>query len=95
MPTKNFSALIIFIISSAPLRSLIRVISLKCEYQISNGMFEFFQLHLKRECAVRSASGGMAVSCHTRQIEAQDALSPFQQSAAEERMGGKMTNQHN
>ena len=42
VPMKYFSALIIFIISVTPLQSLITLISLKCEDEISNGMFNRF-----------------------------------------------------
>lgn len=42
VPIKYFPALITFIISFTPLQSLIKLISLKGEDNISNGMFKSF-----------------------------------------------------
>ena len=42
VPMKYFPALIIFVISFNPLLSLIKLISLKYEDEISNGMFKSF-----------------------------------------------------
>lgn len=42
VPMKYFPALIIFVISFTPLLSLIKLISLKYEDEISNGMFKSF-----------------------------------------------------
>ena len=42
VPMKYLPALIIFVISFTPMQSFIKLISLKCEGEISNGTFESF-----------------------------------------------------